>query len=104
MLIHRMCKAVRDLPLPVLARVNRFRPGAALEVMPACDLHIAAGNAVFGMPEVRIGLPSVLEAALRIVIPGWQHIRADEDTPPDLGAETPGAGAFIQIPQILAKR
>jgi enoyl-CoA hydratase/carnithine racemase len=70
-LIHRMCKALRDLPVPVIARVNGFCLGAGLEVMAACDLHIAGDNAVFGMPEVRVGLPSVVEAALLPGLIGW---------------------------------
>jgi enoyl-CoA hydratase/carnithine racemase len=70
-LIHRMCKVLRDLPVPVIARVNGFCLGAGLEVMAACDMHIASDNAVFGMPEVRIGLPSVVEAALLPQLIGW---------------------------------
>jgi enoyl-CoA hydratase len=50
-LIHGMCKVLRDLPVPVIARVNGFCLGAGLEVMAACDMHIASDNAVFGMPE-----------------------------------------------------
>jgi enoyl-CoA hydratase len=70
-LIHRMCKVLRDFPVPVIARVNGFCLGAGLEVMAACDMHIASDNAVFGMPEVRIGLPSVVEAALLPQLIGW---------------------------------
>jgi enoyl-CoA hydratase len=70
-LIHRMCKVLRDLPVPVIARVNGFCLGAGLEVMAACDMHIAGDNAVFGMPEVKIGLPSVVEAALLPQLIGW---------------------------------
>jgi enoyl-CoA hydratase len=70
-LIHRMCKVLRDLPVPVIARVNGFCLGAGLEVMAACDIHIASDNAVFGMPEVKIGLPSVVEAALLPQLIGW---------------------------------
>ena len=70
-LIHRMCKVLRDLPVPVIARVNGFCLGAGLEVMDACDMHIASDNAVFGMPEVKIGLPSVVEAALLPQLIGW---------------------------------
>jgi enoyl-CoA hydratase len=71
LLIHRMCKVLRDLPVPVIARVNGFCLGAGLEVMAACDMHIASDNAVFGMPEVKIGLPSVVEAALLPQLIGW---------------------------------
>ncbi|HBK09474.1 MAG TPA: enoyl-CoA hydratase [Acetobacteraceae bacterium] len=70
-LIHRMCKVLRDLPVPVIARVNGFCLGAGLEVMAACDMHIASDNAMFGMPEVKIGLPSVVEAALLPQLVGW---------------------------------
>jgi enoyl-CoA hydratase/carnithine racemase len=70
-LIHGMCKVLRDLPVPVIARVNGYCLGAGLEVMAACDMHIASDNAVFGMPEVKIGLPSVVEAALLPQLIGW---------------------------------
>jgi enoyl-CoA hydratase/carnithine racemase len=69
--IHTMCQVLRDLPVPVIARVNGFCLGAGLEVMAACDMHIASDNAVFGMPEVKIGLPSVVEAALLPQLIGW---------------------------------
>ncbi len=42
-----------------------------MEVMAACDMHLASDNAVFGMPEVKIGLPSVVEAALLPQLIGW---------------------------------
>ena len=74
-LVHRMCQALRDLPVPVIARVNGFCLGAGLELMAACDMHIAADNAVFGMPEVKIGLPSVVEAALLPNLIGWGRTR-----------------------------
>ncbi len=74
-LIHRMCKVLRDLPVPTIARVNGFCLGAGLEVMAACDMHIASDNAVFGMPEVKIGLPSVVEAALLPQLIGWGRTR-----------------------------
>ena len=62
--VHQACAALRDHPVPVLARVNGFCLGAGLELAAACDLRIAAANAAFGMPEVRLGIPSVVEAAL----------------------------------------
>ncbi len=62
--LHRCITAVRDCPVPVIARVNGYCIGGALELAAACDLRIAADHARFGMPEVRLGIPSVIEAAL----------------------------------------
>ena len=44
---------------------------AGLELAAACDLRLAAENAVFGMPEVKVGMPSVIEAALLPRLVGW---------------------------------
>jgi enoyl-CoA hydratase len=62
--LHECITAVRECPVPVIARVNGYCIGGALELAAACDLRIAADHARFGMPEVRLGIPSVIEAAL----------------------------------------
>jgi len=62
--VHGVCAALRRFPAPVIARVNGYTLGAGLEIAVSCDLRIAASHAVFGMPEVRFGIPSVVEAAL----------------------------------------
>ena len=69
--VHAMSRVIRDLPVPVVARVNGVCLGAGLEIMIACDMRIASDHAVFGMPEVDIGLPSVVEAALLPQLIGW---------------------------------
>lgn len=63
-LIHEACAALRACPVPVIARINGWCIGGALEIAAACDLRIAADTAAFSMPEVRLGIPSVVEAAL----------------------------------------
>jgi len=63
-LVHRCCDAFRRLPVPVIAQIDGYALGAGLELACACDLRVASGRALFGMPEVRIGIPSVVEAAL----------------------------------------
>jgi enoyl-CoA hydratase len=63
-LVHRCCAAFRLLPVPVIARVDGFALGAGLELAAACDLRVASETSEFGMPEVAIGIPSVIEAAL----------------------------------------
>jgi enoyl-CoA hydratase/carnithine racemase len=48
----------------VVARINGYCIGAGLELAAACDIRIASSNATFSMPEVRLGIPSAVEAAL----------------------------------------
>jgi enoyl-CoA hydratase/carnithine racemase len=62
--IHEACRAIRELPLPVLAQLHGAVIGAGLEIAAACDLRVAAPGTKFAMPEVRLGIPSVVEAAL----------------------------------------
>src|SRR5207248_809584 len=57
-------RAVRLSPLPTIAMVNGYCLGAAFELALACDLRIAGEDARFGLPEVKLGIPSVVEAAL----------------------------------------
>jgi enoyl-CoA hydratase len=87
-MVHRMCQVLRDLPVPVIARVNGYCLGAGLEVMAACDMHIASDNAVFGMPEVKIGLPSVVEAALLPQLIGWGRTKLLIYTGDNINART----------------
>ena len=62
--IHAVCAAIRKAPVPVLARLHGAVIGAGLEIAAACDLRIAAEGTKFAMPEVRLAIPSVVEAAL----------------------------------------
>jgi len=62
--IHAVCDAIRKLPVPVVARLHGAVIGAGLEIAAACDLRIAAEGTRFAMPEVRLAIPSVVEAAL----------------------------------------
>ncbi|MFP5461127.1 MAG: enoyl-CoA hydratase [Gammaproteobacteria bacterium] len=73
--VHRCCHAVRELPVPVIARLQGFTLGAGLELAAACDLRVAADTAQFGMPEVKLGIPSVVEAALLPGLVGWGRAR-----------------------------
>ncbi|MDI1285941.1 MAG: enoyl-CoA hydratase-related protein, partial [Reyranella sp.] len=70
-LVHKLCQSIRDCPVPVICRLEGYTLGAGLEVAAACDLRIAADDAHFGMPEVKVGVPSVVEAALLPRLIGW---------------------------------
>ena len=73
--LHEACQAIRDLPVPVIARIRGYCLGAGLEVAAACDLRVASDDSTFGMPEVRVGIPSVIEAALLPSLVGWGRTR-----------------------------
>ncbi len=70
-----LCEAVRAFPAPVVARMPGWCLGGGLEVAAACDFRIAAHDARFGMPEVRVGIPSVIHAALLPRLIGWGRAR-----------------------------
>jgi enoyl-CoA hydratase len=70
-LIHKLCQSIRDCPVPVICRMEGYTLGAGLEVAVACDIRVASDGAHFGMPEVKVGIPSVVEAALLPRLIGW---------------------------------
>ena len=59
--LHEACHAIRELPVPVIAKIDGYCLGGGLEIAAAC--------------EVRVGLPSVIEAALLPSIVGWGRAR-----------------------------
>lgn len=62
--LHRAIRKVLTLPIPVIAAINGPCLGGALELVLACDMRVASEDAVFGLPEVLVGIPSVIEASL----------------------------------------
>ena len=87
-LVHRTCDCLRKLPVPVIARIDGYALGAGLEVAVSCDLRVATTRAKFGMPEVKVGLPSVVEAALIPGLIGWGRARELLMTGDTINAET----------------
>ena len=73
--VHHACEAIRTLPVPVIARVNGYCFGAGMEIAASCDMRIGVTAARFGMPEVRFGIPSGMEACLLPQLIGWGKTR-----------------------------
>ena len=57
---HKLTSVIENSKKPVIAAVNGFALGGGCEVALACHIRIASDNAIFGQPEVKIGL-----------LPGW---------------------------------
>lgn len=55
-LFYEATKLLEDLPRPVIAAVNGFALGGGCELILACDLVIASDTAVFGQPEINLGI------------------------------------------------
>ena len=49
-------RKIETLPIPVIAAVNGFALGGGCELSMACDIRICSENAVFGQPEVGLGI------------------------------------------------
>ncbi len=70
--LRALCDAVRAIPVPTIARIPGYCLGGGLELAAACDIRLGSELAQFGMPEVRVGIPSVIHAALlpKLIGPG----------------------------------
>jgi enoyl-CoA hydratase/carnithine racemase len=73
--LHKCCDCLRAIPVPTIARISGFTLGGGLEIAASCDVRVAVESAVFGMPEVKLGIPSVIEAALLPMLIGWGRTR-----------------------------
>ena len=47
---------IESFPIPVIAAVNGFALGGGNELAMSCDIRICSDNAVFGQPEVGLGI------------------------------------------------
>ena len=68
--LHDAIAAVHAAPFPVIAALNGPCLGAGFELALACDLRVAAAGTLLGLPEVRVGIPSVIQAALLPLLVG----------------------------------
>ncbi len=89
--LHQAIDLVHRAPFPVIAAVHGHCLGAGFELALACDFRIAASDAWFGLPEVKVGVPSVIEAALLPALVG-----------PGRAAEILFTGRSVDAEQALA--
>ena len=82
-------RKIETLPIPVIAAVNGFALGGGCEISMSCDIRICSDNAVFGQPEVGLGITPGFggtQRLARLVGPGMakqmiytaRNIKADE--------------------------
>jgi enoyl-CoA hydratase len=63
-LLHRTFGAVRALEKPVISAINGLCLGAGLELAISGDILIASDCSKFGLPNINIGIPAIVEAAI----------------------------------------
>jgi len=61
-----LCASVRDLPKPVACAIQGHCLGGALELAACCDFRVCSPEARLGMPEVFLGIPSVIDAVMLV--------------------------------------
>ena len=95
--LRDLCETVRTFPAPVIARLPGWCLGGGLEVAAACDFRVAANDAKFGMPEVRVGIPSVIHAALLPRLIGFARARWLVMTAENIDAATAHSWGLVDI-------
>ena len=82
-------RKIETFPIPVIAAVNGFALGGGNEIAMSCDIRLCADNALFGQPEVGLGITPGFggtQRLARLVSPGMakqiifsnSNIKADE--------------------------
>ena len=66
-------RKIETFPIPVIAAVNGFALGGGCEISMSCDIRICSDNAMFGQPEVGLGITPGFggtQRLARLVSPG----------------------------------
>ncbi len=82
-------RKLETLPIPTIAAVNGFALGGGCEISMSCDIRLCSDNALFGQPEVGLGITPGFggtQRLARLVSPGMakqliytaRNIKADE--------------------------
>lgn len=97
-LLHDVCRTIREHPLPVVASIRGHCLGGGLEIAASCDLRLADPGARFAMPEVRVGIPTVIEGALLPRLVGAGRARDLVMTGRSIDAGTAERWGLVEIP------
>lgn len=82
-------RKLETLPIPVIAQINGFALGGGCEIAMSCDFRIASDKALFGQPEVGLGITpgfAGTQRLQRLIGPGYakyliytaKNIKADK--------------------------
>ena len=82
-------RKIETFPIPVICAINGFALGGGCEISMSCDIRICSDNAVFGQPEVGLGITPGFGGTQRLarivgvgkakeMIYGGRNIKADE--------------------------
>jgi|Wag4MinimDraft_11_1082651.scaffolds.fasta_scaffold05408_2 enoyl-CoA hydratase len=91
---HKLIQTFRECPVPVIAAVNGYALGGGFEIALACDFIYASKNAMFGFPEVKLG-----------IIPGFGGTQLlSRVAGPNVAKELIFSGRFIKAEEAAALR
>jgi enoyl-CoA hydratase/carnithine racemase len=62
--LQHLLDRVRQAEVPTIAAINGHCLGAAFELTLVCDFRVAVTNAKLGLPEMKLGLPCILDSAI----------------------------------------
>ncbi len=110
----RLFLDIEALPVPAIALVNGYALGGGCELALACDWIVAAEGAVFGQPEVNLGIPPGFGGTQRLprrIAPGkalellftGRQVKADEAVAIGLANEKVPADALLARGMELAR-
>ena len=82
-------RMIETFPIPVIAAINGFALGGGCEIAMSCDIRLCSENAVFGQPEVGLGITPGFGGTQRLarivgvgrakeMIYGARNIKADD--------------------------
>ncbi|HBD39508.1 MAG TPA: enoyl-CoA hydratase, partial [Cupriavidus sp.] len=65
-----LLRVARQSTIPLIARVNGACMAGGMGLMAMCDMAVARGSAIFGLPEVKVGLfPAQVLSVLQSLVP-----------------------------------